>query len=128
MTQSAPDTFAAFVGIDWADAKHDVCLQAAGSAKRECCQLDHTPEAIDAWVITLRTRFNGQPVAVCLELNKGPLVFALGKYDFLILFPLNPLTLARYREAFTPSRAKVDPSAAVLQLEVRVSQRDLLRP
>ena len=93
MTQSAPHTFAAFVGIDWADAKHDVCLQAAGSTKRECFQLEHTPEAIDAWVTTLRTRFNGHPVAVCLELNKGPLVFALRKYDFLILFPLNPLTL-----------------------------------
>ncbi len=95
MTQSAPHTFAAFVGIDWADAKHDVCLQAAGSAKRACCQLDHTPEAIDAWVTTLRTRFNGQPVAVGLERNKGPLVFALCKYDFLILFPLNPLTLEK---------------------------------
>ena len=45
------------------------------------------PEAIDAWVTTLRTRFNGQPVAVCLELNKGPLVSALRKYDFLVLFP-----------------------------------------
>ena len=95
MTQSAPDTFAAFVGIDWADAKHDVCLQAAGSTKRECLQLEHTPEAIDAWVTTLHTRFNGHPVAVCLELNKGPLVFAWRKYDFLILCPLKPLTLAR---------------------------------
>src|SRR6266849_1236172 len=128
MTQSAPHTFAAFVGIDWADAKHDVCLQAAGSAKRECCQLDHTPEAIDAWVITLRTRFNGHPVAVCLELNKGPLVFALRKYDFLILFPLNPLTLARYREAFTPSRAKDDPTDAALQLELLLTHRDKLQP
>ena len=90
MTQSAPDTFAAFVGIDWADAKHDVCLQAAGSTNRECLQLEHTPEAIDAWVTTLRTRFNGHLVAVCLELTKGPLVFALRKYDFLILFPINP--------------------------------------
>src|SRR6266849_2124425 len=128
MTQSAPDTFAAFVGIDWADAKHDVCLQAAGSAKRECFQLEHTPEAIDAWVTTLRTRFNGHPVAVCLELNKGPLVFALRKYDFLILFPLNPLTLARYREAFTPSRAKDDPTDAELQLELLLTHRDKLRP
>src|SRR3989449_10427619 len=128
MTQSAPHTFAAFVGIDWADAKHDVCLQAAGSAKRECCQLDHTPEAIDAWVTTLRTRFNGQSVAVCLELNKGPLVFALRKYDFLILFPINPLTLARYREAFTPSRAKDDPTDAALQLELLLTHRDKLHP
>jgi transposase len=128
MTQSAPDTFAACVGIDWADAKHDVCLQAAGSAKRECFQLEHTPEAIDAWVTTLRTRFNGQPVAVCLELKKGPLVFALRKDDFLILFPLNPLTLARYREAFTPSRAKDDPTDAALQRELLLTHRDKLRP
>jgi hypothetical protein len=52
MTQTFPDTFAAFVGIDWADAKHDICLQVTGTAKRECFQLEHTPEAIDAWVTT----------------------------------------------------------------------------
>src|SRR5437660_377133 len=128
MTQSTPDTFAAFVGIDWADAKHDACLQAAGSAKRECFQLEHTPEAIDAWVTTLRTRFHGQPVAVCLELDKGPLVSALRTYDFLVLFPINPLTLARYREAFTHSRAKDDPTDAALQLELLLTHRDKLHP
>jgi Transposase/Transposase IS116/IS110/IS902 family len=128
MTQSATDTFAAVVGLDWADATHEVCLQAAGSAKRECFQLEHTPEAIDAWVTTRRTRFNGQPVAVCLELNQGPLVFALRQYAFLILFPLNPLTLARYREAFTPSRAKDDPTEAELQLERLLTHRDKLPP
>jgi transposase len=128
MTQTSHDTFAAFVGIDWADAKHDGCLQTAGSAKRECFQLEHTPEAIDAWVTTLRTRFNGQPVAICLELTKGPLVSALRKYDFLVLFPINPLTLARYREAFTPSRAKDDPTDAALQLELLLTHRDKLQP
>src|SRR6266567_9492884 len=128
MTHVSHEAFAAFVGLDWADAKHDVCLQPAGSATCACFQLEHTPEAIDAWVITLRTRFNGQPVAVCLELNKGPLVFALHKYDFLILFPLNPLTLARHREAFTPSRAKDDPTDAELQLELLLTHRDKLQP
>jgi transposase len=128
MTPTSHNTFAAFVGIDWADAKHDGCLQATGAATRECFQLEHTPEAIDAWVTTLRTRFHGQPVAICLELNKGPLVFALRKYDFLVLFPINPLTLARYREAFTPSRAKDDPSDAALQLELLLTHRDKLQP
>jgi transposase len=128
MTQTSHDTFAAFVGIDWADAKHDICLQAAGTATRECFQLDHTPEAIAAWVTTLRTRFRGQPVAVCLELTKGPIVSALRKYDFLVLFPINPLTLARYREAFTPSRAKDDPTDAELQLELLLTHRDKLQP
>src|SRR5262249_8273934 len=128
MTHVSHEAFAAFVGLDWADAKHDVCLQAAGSTKRECCQLEHTPEAIDAWVTTLRTRFNGQPVAICLELNKGPIVAALRQYDFLVLFPINPLTLARYREAFTPSRAKDDPTDAALQLELLLTHRDKLQP
>src|SRR3989475_7184062 len=128
MTPTSHDTFAAFIGIDWADAKHDGCLQTAGSAKRECFQLEHTPEAIDAWVTALRTRFSGQPVAVCLELTKGPLVSALRKYDFLVLFPINPLTLARYREAFTPSRAKDDPTDAELQLELLLTHRDKLQP
>ena len=128
MTPPSHDTFAAFIGIDWADARHDGCLQAAGTARRECFQLEHTPEAIDAWVTTLRTRFNGQPVALCLELTKGPLVSALRKDDLLVLFPINPLTLARYREAFTPSRAKDAPTDAALQLALLLTHRDQLQP
>jgi hypothetical protein len=128
MTQRAPDTCAAFVGIDWAEAKHDGCLQAAGAPKRACCQRTHTPEASDAWVATLRTRFNGPPVAGCLERTTGPLVFALRKYAGLILCPLNPLTLARYRDACTPSRAKDAPTAAALPRELLLTPRDTLQP
>jgi hypothetical protein len=116
------------VGIDWADATHDGCLQAAGSSTRACVQLEHTPEAIEAWVTTLRTRCNGSPIAVCLERNTGPLVFALRTDDLLILFPLNPLTLARYREAFPPSRAKDDPTDAALPLALLLTHRDTLQP
>jgi hypothetical protein len=47
-----------------------------------------------------------------LEQSRGPLIYALLKYDFLILYPINPKTLARFREAFTPSRAKDDPRDA----------------
>jgi transposase len=128
MTRLPTDEFAAFVGIDWADAKHDICLQAAGSEKRECSVLEHQPDTIDEWASTLRQRFNGQPIAICLELNKGPIVAALRKYDFLVLFPVNPLTLARYREAFTPSQAKDDPTDAELQLELLLKHREKLKP
>ena len=34
MKPQALDAFAACVGLDWADAKHDVCLQAAGTTPR----------------------------------------------------------------------------------------------
>jgi hypothetical protein len=77
MKPQAPEAFAACIGLDWADTTHDVCLQAAGAERREFLVLEHRPEAIDAWVQTLRARFHGQPVAVCLELNKGPTVSAL---------------------------------------------------
>jgi transposase len=128
VTRLPMDEFAAFIGIDWADAKHDVCLQVTDSATREFSVLAHRSDTIDAWVSTLRTRFPGQLIAICLELNKGPLVSALRKYDFLVLFPINPLMLARYREAFTPSHAKDDPTDAELLLELLLKHRDKLKP
>jgi hypothetical protein len=95
MTPTSHDTWAAFVGLDWADATHAGGRQPAGSAPRACCQLEHTPEALDAWGPTRRTRFHGHPVAICLERTQGPMVSALRQYDFLGLVPINPLTLAR---------------------------------
>ena len=127
--KSQPDVeFAAFVGIDWSDTKHDICLQATNSEERELAVVPHRPAAIDAWASALRRRFGGRPVAVCLELAKGPLVYALQKYDFLVLFPVHPSTLAKYREAFTPSHAKADPSDAQLALELLLRYRAKLKP
>ena len=52
-------SFAALVGIDWADQKHDVALCAAGSDRVELRQIDHTAEALDEWATELRRRFDG---------------------------------------------------------------------
>ena len=124
---SAPDTeFAAFVGIDWANAKHDICVQAAGSDEREFIVLPHRPESIAQWAMQLRERFAELPIAVCLELSKGPLVYALQNYDFLVLFAVNPTTLAKYRETFCVSGAKDDPTDAQLALELLMGHRDKL--
>ena len=97
--------FAAFVGIDWADTKHDVCIQSADSLRREFAVIPHKVEAIDEWAQSLHRRFSG-PIAIAVELSKGPIVYALQKYDYFVIFPINPSTLAKYREAFQPSRAK----------------------
>ena len=45
-----------------------------------------------------------------------------------MLFPVNPFTLAQYREAFTPSHAKDDPTDAELQVELLLKHRDKLTP
>src|SRR5262245_24226485 len=120
--------FAALVGIDWADRKHDVCLLDLGTGRREHLVLPHTPEAIDDWASQLRRRFGNRPVAVCLEQSKGALAYALLKYDFLILFPLNPSRLKSYRQAVTSSGAKDDPTDARLLLEYLECHRAHLVP
>ncbi len=119
------DEFTAFIGIDWADRKHDICLQGAHGERREFSRIEHKVDAIDQWAISMRQRFGG-PIAVALELTKGPLVYALQKYDFFVLFPINPATLAKYREAFKPSRAKDDPTDAEHALELLMHHRDRL--
>ena len=116
--QKPPATFAAFIGIDWADKKHDICLSVPGVEKRERSVLEHRPAAIRAWADELRQRFAGAPIAVSIELSQGPIVSALLEHDFFVLFPVQPTTLARYRKAFTPSRAKDDPTDAELALEL----------
>jgi transposase len=121
------EQFAALIAIDWSDAKHDICLFDTATSKQEDSILKHTPEDLEAWATALRTRFAGQQIAVCLEQSRGPLIYALLKYDFLVLYPINPATLAKYREAFSPSRAKDDPRDADYMLELLLQHRDRLK-
>lgn len=131
MTQSqlsAATTLAAFVGIDWADQVHAFCLSSADSLQPESGQLPHTPTAIAEFVATLRTRFGGRPVAVALEQSRGALLYALMSHEFLQIYPVNPATAKRYRNAFATSGAKNDPADAQLLWELLVKHRDQLRP
>jgi len=111
------DQFTAFIGIDWADAKHDICVQAAGSEQREFDCIPHQVNRIEQWAQAMKQRFGG-PIAVAVELTKGPIIYALQKYDFFVIYPVNPTTLAKYRQAFTPSGAKDDPTDAELALDL----------
>jgi hypothetical protein len=118
---------AAFVAIDWSDTKHDICLVDVATGKQESLILKHTPEELEAWATAWRSRFGGRPMAVCLEQSRGPLLYALLNYDFVVLYPSNPTTLAKYREAFSPSRAKDDPRNADYRLARLVQHRDRLK-
>src|SRR5262245_20901992 len=127
MRKEEEKTYAAFIGIDWADKKHDICLWVPGQEQRERLVVEHRPRALCAWAEQLRKRFAGAPIAVSLELTAGPIVSALLEHDFFVLFPVQPTMLARYRGAFTPSRAKDDPTDAEVALELLVRHRDKLK-
>ena len=120
--------FAAFVAFDWADQEHAGALTLTHGGKVEAFSLKQTPEAIDEWAAALRTRCGGQPVAVALEQSKGALIYALLKYEFLVLYPINPKQLARFREVLGSSGAKDDPTDASLLLELLLKHREHLRP
>jgi transposase len=118
--------FAAFIGLDWASQKHDLWLQTPDGAVAEHCIVEHTPAALQSWIAQMRQRFGGRPIAVALELSRGPLIYALMGCEFLVLYPINPKSLARYRQAFRPSGAKDDRSDAhLLCLLLQTHHRDL---
>jgi transposase len=123
-----PLAFAAYVGLDWGDEQHAVSLCTAGADRIERTTLNHTPEALAAWANGLRTRFGDGKIAVCLEQARGPLLYALLQYEHLVLYPINPKSLARFREALHPSHAKDDPVDADLALDMVHKHRDRLRP
>jgi len=123
-----PSHFAAHIGLDWADRKHDICLKEVNDEQLSYEIISHTPEAIDDWALKLQKRFNNHPVAICLELKAGPIVYALLKYDFIVIFPIPPKALAKYREAFTQSGAKDDPTDAYLQLDYLLKHPTALKP
>jgi len=119
--------FAVLVGIDWADQKHVWCLQPRDSTKRESGELEHTPEAVEAWVAQLCQRFGNRPIAVTLEQSRGSLVFMLAKYEPLHLFPVPSTMSASMRKALYPSGSKDDPRDADVLLDLLLQHRNKLR-
>ncbi|MFB3104187.1 MAG: transposase, partial [Pseudomonadales bacterium] len=105
------------IGIDWADKKHDICIQVTETGQRKTYQIQHKVDKIDEWARSLHRQYGG-PIAVALELSKGPLVSALQKYDFFVIFPIDPTTLANHRKTFTLSGAKDDPTDAEYALDL----------
>ncbi len=61
------DDFAALVGLDWSDSKHDIALLDTTTGRKESSVLKHSAHAIDEWATSLRVRFGGKKIAVCLE-------------------------------------------------------------
>jgi len=119
--------FAALIGIDWADDHHDLALQESRTDETERSRVAHTPEDLSKWLCRLRRRFGGRKIAMAVETSRGPLVHALLRYDFVVLYPINPRSAQKFRQTFAPSGAKDDPVDASLLLEILVKHRDRLR-
>jgi len=108
---------AAWIGWDWGDQKHSLALQTPGG-KIEMTTLDHSAENLHRWLKELEQRFGARPVRLGIETSRGAVMAALLHYPWLEIHPINPVTSARYRSAFSPSGAKDDLPDARVCLEL----------
>jgi len=109
---------AAYIGLDWADKEHDLCLRAGEDGPLEKSVIPHQPADLIEWITKLRKRFEGKPVLICTEQSRGALINFLMQFDFVWICPINPKSQARFREAFRPSGAKDDDHDAEVMCEV----------
>ncbi len=99
-----------FIGIDWADQKHD-CHVIDRDGKGFHQEISHSPEDINIWIGEMLKLADGKPIAIMLEQSRGPLVYALMFRENVLLYPVNPKQLVRYRESY-PGGGKDDPTDA----------------
>jgi hypothetical protein len=97
------------------------------TGRRRRNQVRHRAEDLDEWAQSLHRRFGG-PIAVAVELSKGPIINVLQKYDFFVIYPIDPSKLANHRKTFTTSDAKDDPTDAEFVLKLLLSHAEHFKP
>jgi hypothetical protein len=104
-----------FVGVDWAEAHHDVCvLDTEGSVLARRRILDSLVGVGDLHALIadhLGDDDDAQNVIVGIEKDRGLIVTALVAANYQV-FAINPLAASRYRERHHVSGAKSDPGDA----------------
>lgn len=112
-------------GIDWAERHHDVAVvdDTGQMVVKERISDDAAGFTRLVEMITeLRTDgLRGLPIAI--ETAQGLLVAALRASE-ADLFTINPLAVSRYRDRYSPSRAKSDPGDAIVLANILRTDRD----
>ncbi len=118
------------VGLDWADQTHALCQRVWADGQRQLLQIGADPASVEAWLAQLKALAGPQGrVAIGFEQSRGALFEMLRTHtDWIDLYPLNPLTVSKYREAFFTSGAKDDPVDSQLIEELLYHHLDRLRP
>ncbi len=116
------------IGLDRSDQKADLHLidTVTGDVKKQT--LNTSPEDLHDWLAELRQRYPQGRVGLCLEQPACNLIPFLETYSWITLYPINPITLQKFREAFVTSRAKDDAKDARYLAELLLAHHDKLTP
>jgi transposase len=115
------------IGLDRSDTKADLYLIDSRSGLRRAQTIGTMPEALHAWLFQLRQQYPGGRVAICLEQPAANLILFFETYAWLKLYPINPITLQKFREAFVTSRANDDAKDARYLGELLFTHHDKLK-
>ena len=125
---NSPPPYDLVIGLDRSDAKADLHLIDTRTRRRRSQTVDTSPEALREWLLELRQQHLQARVAVCLEQPAVHLLPFLESYAWITLYPINPLTLQKFREAFVTSRAKDDAQDAYFLAQLLLTHPDQLKP
>lgn len=115
------------IGLDRSDRKADLYLIQTATGQCTAQTIDTAPEALWEWLLNLRQQHPKARVGLCLEQPAAHLIAFLEAYEWITLFPINPITLQKYREAFVTSRAKDDAKDARYLAELLFHHREKLK-
>lgn len=117
-----------WIGLDWADKEHYLAVLRPGETSPRKYTLEQKPAALDEFFLKLRQENPQGQLAICIEQSRGAVIYALMKYEFVLIYPVNPRSLADFRRAFTVSGAKSDPRDGDLLCELGAKHHHRLRP
>ena len=115
---NSPHPYDLVIGLDRSDKKADLRLITTATGQRRSAIIDTAPEALWEWLLELRQQHPQARVGLCLEQPAVHLIAFLEAYEWITLYPINPITLQKYREAFVTSRAKDDTQDAFYLAEL----------
>jgi transposase len=115
------------IGLDRSDRKADLHLIDTTTGRTRSETVASSPENLRQWLLELRQRHSQARVAICLEQPAGHLIPFLETYNWITLYPINPISLQKYRETFVTSRAKDDGKDAQYLAELLLHHPDKLK-
>ena len=115
------------IGLDRSDRKADLHLIDTRTGNVQKQTVATSPEALHDWLVQLRRDHPQARVALCLEQPAANLIVFLETYSWITLYPINPISLQKFREAFVTSRAKDDGKDAQYLAELLLSHPDKLK-
>jgi hypothetical protein len=117
-----------YVGVDWAEDHHDVCVMAEDGAVLTKRRVPDSVVGIgELHALVAEHANDDESIVVGIEIDRGLLVGSLVSAGYEV-FAINPMASARYRDRHAVSGAKSDPGDAKVLADLVRTDRHNHRP